>query len=355
MRILAVRHDSFGCGNYRITHPMIALQKLGHEVVITQVGEHIAVNSGQLAWADAIILQRVEDPGWMDLVRSIPEEYRPAVAYEVDDLTTALDACNPGYAAHRQAKPRVEGCMVCADALFVTTPRLGAELADLNPRHYVLPNAIDFGVRDWEKTEPRQTHRLTIGWAGSDHHIGDVDVCSRAVRDVLSRRSEVAFAFCGHPDLAREWRKALCPRDSQWIEVPPASFQEYPGRLTHFDIGIAPVQPTRFGQCKSALKLLEYGAHGIPYVASFIDPYLRLHEESLEVGGFVAEGKKDWKDALDTLIEEAATEDFQTRRMRWYSYVRDNCTLEQAGLLWQAALVDLTRDRRRSRPYEHTL
>jgi glycosyltransferase involved in cell wall biosynthesis len=52
-------------------------------------------------------------------------------------------------------------------------------------------------------------------------------------------------------------------------------FDEYPAYLAslNLDIAVAPLTMTPFNQGKSNLRLLEYGALGIPVVCTDIDPY----------------------------------------------------------------------------------
>jgi glycosyltransferase involved in cell wall biosynthesis len=50
---------------------------------------------------------------------------------------------------------------------------------------------------------------------------------------------------------------------------------EYPLRLAELDLdlALAPLEINRFNECKSNLRLLEYGVLGIPVIATDIEPY----------------------------------------------------------------------------------
>lgn len=74
--------------------------------------------------------------------------------------------------------------------------------------------------------------------------------------------------------------------------------------ISHFDIGIAPLAKNRFNECKSDLKLIEYGAWGLPYVASDVSPYRGYHEDTGGQFGFVCKTSDQWEQALRCLIEE---------------------------------------------------
>jgi hypothetical protein len=89
----------------------------------------------------------------------------------------------------------------------------------------------------------------------------------------------------------------------QVVMLDPVDFVDYPRIPAQFDIGIAPLRDTVFNRNKSALKVMEYGAWGIPYVASDIAPYRRWHNETKGLGGFLAASKTEWDTALRFLIE----------------------------------------------------
>jgi len=55
----------------------------------------------------------------------------------------------------------------------------------------------------------------------------------------------------------------------------PVPFSRYPDKLAslHLDLAIAPLEIHPFNECKSDLRILEYGALGWPVVATDIHPY----------------------------------------------------------------------------------
>ena len=55
----------------------------------------------------------------------------------------------------------------------------------------------------------------------------------------------------------------------------PIEFARYPEKLAslNLDLAVAPLEHNRFNECKSNLRLLEYGVLGWPVVASDISPY----------------------------------------------------------------------------------
>jgi hypothetical protein len=96
------------------------------------------------------------------------------------------------------------------------------------------------------------------------------------------------------------------------------AIEQYPAKLAglDLDLALAPLEHNRFNECKSNLRLLEYGACGFPVVASDIRCY---REDGLPVT-LVRNRFKDWVDAIR-------------------SHVHDLDASRQAGLQLQAAVT----------------
>ena len=77
--------------------------------------------------------------------------------------------------------------------------------------------------------------------------------------------------------------------------VPPVAIGDYPKRLAslNLDLALAPLEDNTFNQCKSNLRLLEYGACGFPVVCSDVRPY----QGDLPVTR-VKPRFRDWVDAI---------------------------------------------------------
>jgi glycosyltransferase involved in cell wall biosynthesis len=77
-------------------------------------------------------------------------------------------------------------------------------------------------------------------------------------------------------------------------------FKELPRRIGGFDMGIAPMVDITFNQGRSDIKLKEYAASGVPWLASPVGPYLGLGEEQ---GGRLVPDE-GWFEALDRLVSQ---------------------------------------------------
>src|SRR2546421_358390 len=83
-----------------------------------------------------------------------------------------------------------------------SNPELASQYAHLNARICVIPNFIDFSIRDWETPVPRDERlagKLVIGWCGGTTHQGDYLPLQGVLRAILERYEQVVFAICSNP------------------------------------------------------------------------------------------------------------------------------------------------------------
>jgi glycosyltransferase involved in cell wall biosynthesis len=176
-------------------------------------------------------------------------------------------------------------------------------------------------------------------WCGNTHQ-DDFGVIGGALRQVLLENPNTVFSICTSKDQALHAVKVLDLPADQVVFIPPVPFEKYPPRLSHFDIGLAPLLKTRFNNAKSDLRCLEYGAYGIPSVASRVAAYRAWIEDG--VNGFTAATEAEWYEYLTLLVRD---EDLRRRvgeeaRRRVYSerniadHVNEwlNCYLEVLSL-----------------------
>src|SRR4029077_15407965 len=84
-------------------------------------------------------------------------------------------------------------------------------------------------------------------------------------------------------------------RSRRYRHFPITLYGELPDLLVHFDIGIAPIADVRFTRSRSTIKVKEYAAMGVPWLASPIGPYVGLGEE--QGGRLVADDR--WYEELE--------------------------------------------------------
>ena len=88
------------------------------------------------------------------------------------------------------------------------------------------------------------------------------------------------------------------------VYLPVLPFQKYPRILSAFDVALAPLKNDVFNRCKSSLRLLEYGAWGVPYVASKVAPYWRFHRETGGQAGLIAANASEFAPLVVRLLQD---------------------------------------------------
>ena len=112
------------------------------------------------------------------------------------------------------------------------------------------------------------------------------------------------------------------------------AIEEYPAKLASMDLdlALAPVEQNLFNECKSNLRLLEYGACAVPVVCSDVGPY---RDESLPVTR-VRNRHRDWVGAIRDHLADADARAVAGDALR--TVVQRDWMLADAGLEeWRAA------------------
>ena len=113
---------------------------------------------------------------------------------------------------------------------------------------------------------------------------------------------------------------------------------EYPAKLASLDLdlAIAPIAENSFNDCKSNLKLLEYGILGFPVIASDFGPYRR----SQEFPGvtLVKNRHKDWLDAVLSHISDLDECTHKGNELR--EHIRQHWILQNNLETWRSAWFD---------------
>jgi hypothetical protein len=160
-----------------------------------------------------------------------------------------------------------------------------------------IPNYLDPEL--WEGLPERHNDKVVIGWGGSLQHnetwrrsklLPALKVVAKEYGD------KVEIVSCGVT--ADEFFEFY---DIPFRRQPWTKFDAWPRVVGSFDIGLAPLIG-KYDERRSNLKLLEYGAARVPYVASYLGDYVTDGSP----GGVFAESNtvEAWLNALRPLIED---------------------------------------------------
>ena len=319
MRILVwpADHDG-GSGWYRLRFPALALAAQGADVWVDFAGPRVLWDrdwSGQpqppldaqvmgldeKPDADVVVLQRPGRAHWAELIPHL-QAAGVRVVVDVDDDFAAIPAAN---IASREYDPRhsprhnhlwlARACEL-ADQVTVSTRALASRCAP-HGRVTVLPNLVPAHYLHIRQDKLERT----VGWSGSvDTHPGDLQTVGSAVGDVLAERPDWSVHVVGTGrGVAR--RLGIDPAQltstGRWLP-----FGAYAQALARFEVGIVPLQRSRFNEAKSALKLAEMSAVGVPVVASPTSDNRRLQAHGV---GLLAASPSEWRTHLRRLTGDA--------------------------------------------------
>jgi glycosyltransferase involved in cell wall biosynthesis len=312
---------------YRSIVPMQALAHRGHSVHVEERDE-IRDPAGLLDF-DAVHVMRISHPLMVRLARQLRRR-GVAVVWDNDDHRVALlrEAAKApgqeGMAAQRFfASMRAMASAVDA----VTTPsatlaRLHAE--DSRREVQILPNQLPPTFKRPERVMPHEG--LHIGWMAMPTHASSFEALGirETLDHLLARHAHLHITGIGL-DLAL--------RSRRYAHVDGIPYGQLADSLVHFDFALAPLADTAVNHARSDVKLKEYAAAGVPWLASPIGPYDGLGEQ--QGGRLVADG--EWFAAIEELMNDAnARRVLSQRGMRWAA----GETIEAHVDMWEHTFED---------------
>lgn len=298
MKIFAMR-DGGGCGYYRVTMPMKALASNGHDVTFGEL-EGKGVEPDAPKGYPYIVGQRIDNYEAVKFWRRLRLP-GSALVYELDDDVWNVERTNwqaYGIYSRSDVQDAVQHGLEVADMVTCTTEPLAEILRKFNSNVKVLPNHIPSWACDLPNT--RQMYGgPTVGWMGGASHALDISEAVTHVRRFLDRYPAWTCHFIGTD--YRATLKHSHAKHTPWVRIAKDDRTFY--KVIDFDIGIAPLALTTFNRSKSHIKALEYGARGIPCIATDSEPYHDFikHGET----GFLVRRDHEWLKYLSLLAEDA--------------------------------------------------
>lgn len=240
------------------------------------------------------------------------------IVYDLDDNLWAVPATNPAAATFKAVREGLNFMAAQCDLITVSTRALKAAVSTsmihagvrgLDIR--VVPNMIDL---HWfhQPLLPKDPARVTLGWAGSNTHAGDIGYAWDALPEVLERVPHLYMEFVG---MGAPRAIAEHPRVRQRPWVPVA---EFPGRFSSWgwDICIAPLEENRFNRSKSNIKMLEAGAIGAVCLVSPVGPYAEFCETDRRMHYLQCYGRGHWVAKIIELATDHAKRAYYAQVLR---------------------------------------
>lgn len=319
--ILALACDLDGSGHYRVVQPARGAMDAAHARSRVARG-YPALALMEKFEIDTVYSQRQLEDRQVENLKRYKEDLGCRIVMDFDDLVTHVPEKN----AHKKSlfkdmKNRLRQVAAVVDRLTVSTAPLADHFAEYHGDIRVVPNAL---MRSqWEHLNSKRgtSQKCRVGWAGGISHRGDLEVVRDAIREL---GDEVEWVFMGMQledciPYVKEFHKGV-------------AFPAYAEKLAslNLDLAIAPLEIHPFNECKSHLRLLEYGILGIPVIATDIHPYRSGFPVTL-----VKNKHKDWVRAVRDHINDRDAMYRRGDELR--QHILDHWMLDQHLAEWLAA------------------
>ena len=315
---------------YRAVWPAEALQRRGgHEIQLLPHDGNSPIRTGLLRDCDVVHVFRRSDRFVAKCVDDLRARGVGIIYDNDDDIRLAPEESDfskktGGAFRHRDFKTQLH-MMRRAHVVTTTTERLAERFgADHDGPIQVVPNYL--GDQQFVRG-PRNDEGIVIGWVAGLEHIADARRLhiTQVLQRVMERRPDVRVVTVGvRLDLsaARYTHHKYIPLHRLGAEV------------RKFDIGIAPLADIPMSYARSDIKVKEYGAVGVPWIASDRGPYASL---SPRCGGLVVDDD-GWEEALVSLASSKFKR-AQFRRIaeRWARSQRIDKHVGEWEAVWQTA------------------
>lgn len=310
---------------YRAVDPADAMAERGHEVLL-------AGASGDLPFAklrecDVVYVYRRAGDDTYRKISQLVREAGVAVVYDNDDdLATvppgsATYKRQGGLQGHRYFNMTVRMARI-ARVVTTTNERLAKRYRSNGLDCVrVVPNMLSKKL-----ARPRNRHDgVVIGWVAGIEHKADLDQVGvvRALERIIAVHGNVRVESAGL-DLRLGSRYV-------WHGLVP--FLELPAHIGRYDIGLAPLADLPFNRTRSDIKVKEYAASGVPWLASPVGPYVGLGPNE---GGILVPDD-GWFEALDRLVVRKRE---RRRLARKASAWARRQTIDAAADVWERVFLE---------------
>ncbi len=330
MRIGLLSDPELVNSNYRAYQPLAAVARRGGHDVRRNFRDR-PLPPAELLRCDVVHVHRIARPDMRALARRL-REAGVGIVWDNDDDVAALPRSNPHYRRLGAAGRRqmVEGTAEMIRLAHVVTTPSAALAEKFREQGGIDVRVLENRLRREFLGVKRIAHEgVAIAClAGLEHRL---DYEQLRLRDTLAvlleQHADVRLLTIGH---------GLGLDPSRTEHIPLAGFLDLVGILSRADIGIAPLVDIPWNRARSNVKLKEYAAAGLAWLASPVGPYLGMGERQ---GGRLVPDDA-WHAELERLIVDArARRKLAKRGAKWVKHEG----VDEHAADWEDALRDAAR------------
>lgn len=308
MKILALWEGMGGVEYHRLYTPLKRLQIDHSEEIAVSVCQRFTHGElPSLKQYDLVIFNKYLGALHYEILQELGRHRIPYIV-DVDDYWILPKGhVNFKYWREHKLKQAIIDAIKYADGVTCTTPQLAAHIQEINPDVCILPNALDLTDEQWNGSR-NDSSVIRFGWVGGVTHQNDLQIISDAISMICEEYTDnVQFILCGYQQNNWIWESQLTrfgmadgkirPQVKVSMEQP---VNEYGNFYRLFDVALAPLENTKWNNCKSELKIIEAAAYGLPVIASAVAPYMN-HTKNNGVK-FVLNTPDAWYNAIKDVI-----------------------------------------------------
>lgn len=277
--VLALPFNVSGVGHYRVIQPFTELERAGW--IQGRLGYTMPTPvEAEREKPDVIIVQLRYSNESLKEIAQLKQYSSARRIFEIDDYIIDPPKKND----HVRNWPsnvgqKLNEAIGLCDRLVVSTEPLADALSHMHHDIRVVPNMLAASLWAGLTSERQTSIRPRVGWAGGTSHRGDLELMLEVVQSLADEVDWVFFGMC--PEILRPYVK-------EFHGAVPLAL--YPRKLAslNLDLALAPLEQNLFNDCKSNLRLLEYGVCGFPVICTDTKAYAgylpctRVRENSTE-------------------------------------------------------------------------
>lgn len=308
------------CRKYRVEQLARFWQARGVEFTFAHY-EDIPRATSILQQATHLFEYRLKCTDVTQMLRYEARRLRLPILYDLDDPLFSvsayatygnMNAVDPALKAHFvNEAPKYLDMMNGADALSVSTPGMITHAGLYSPRPIYLRRnfadgqTLDQGAKAMN-AEQIEDGRFRVAFAsGSQGHEADLEEIIKELSTFVLADPKRCLMVMGHVD-----PKALPGELNGQIERYRFSdYGQYLAILVQADCAVMPLGNDAFNGCKSAVRVLDAAAVGVPSVVGTVGDLAAVVRDGET--GVIAQKPSDWGDALEVLANDRS----QTRQM----------------------------------------
>lgn len=321
MRIAVFANEQEMSSYYRAFEPVHELARRGHPALING---HDGTIAPEMRDSDVALISRWQGMGAQKLLEGL-HKLGIATMWGHDDAVELNPHLNARALEIQRRTSEIRAMLALADVVVTTSEPIAERYREMGGASvHVIENYLGDHYAELE----RPPHDgIVIGWAAWVDHQHDWRALGLhpVFMRLLERHPRLRVESVGMIDLQ-------LPPD-RYTRTGIVAFKQLGQHLTRFDIGIAPIVDHAFNRARSNIKVKEYAAAGVPWLASPIGPYAQLGEKQ---GGRLVPDD-GWEEALDELIRnERLRRKLAKRGRKWAGSQLLAGNVER----WEAALSE---------------